>query len=369
MSADRRENPDQREKPWICSRCQAEFYRKDLWARHLKVRHSDADADDVIVRRVSPSHRPTPLLEPFEEEHDLSYSAITEGPQSLALIANSNETAIEEQDDPVGNEWDFAWQTSFMDTHEEGHEAQPVDLSWLFGVISSEANVHEGISSTMHVTESTGAVFDIAHSSASDYQHVAGDSQLPRPTCGFRICTALAMQHRKALLTCIGAEMAEIEPAVLSLASMQHGVHLFSRFISKEYPVVHSQTFLPAEEHRPFLEDQLGLSCPVELIWAIVTFGWSILDGAKYEEHRNAARIVQSSLRRQLLTVRQPDHESVEYLLTSCAQHPQLSFRPPLWLLQTLYLCLAFSRYHGTESDYECAIMFHGLLTSVGCSA
>lgn len=283
----------------------------------------------------------------------------------------ANGTQMIEMDWGVTLENDFlAW------TGDQGYdddtiiESSDVNFSWLFGdALQTQApppNPGErGRPMPVSVYDEHIAVSP-AGVSVTNGASPSGPECFPdlqNPSCGFRVCTALEPHHRKQLLGMLGTEIADIEPGVLSLSSLRYGVHVYSRFLAKEYPILHHRALAPDDKSQKALEDEFGLYSPPELMWAVISFGWSSLDKARYLPYRQAASKVQGILRRRIIAVRSGYLDINSF--ADDIQHPLLTFTSPIWLIQTLFLCLAFARYNGTSDAYGFSTLFHGTLVDV----
>jgi hypothetical protein len=136
--------------------------------------------------------------------------------------------------------------------------------------------------------------------------HYTQESSLESPTCGYPICTyLLSEQHRQRLLSVIDSEdaIASAEKDLLTLPSLRQGIHRFCRFLAKEYPILHGQVLVIPGDHRAVAEETYGQESPPELLWLVITFGWSMLDHKSHSVYRQIARKVQSMLRRIIISV------------------------------------------------------------------
>lgn len=240
-------------------------------------------------------------LQPFQPSSDSqsAFDLVSMPPVSTGVEdGNPQEIAVgESADEP---EFVFDIQDWFpLDSNGE-HFGQCADLSWLLPSSTHDQSPRPSLEISPFPRSQDGSV---EHSVISHGRPIVDGSSpqtpgsvipLRSPRCGYRVCTALTMKHRQALLLMLGAQVAEIEPTILTLGSLQQGVHLWSRFVAKEYPIVHNVTIL---------EHQHGLQCPAELLWAMITFGWCSLDAMKFKAHRQAASKVQAVLRQKIVSV------------------------------------------------------------------
>ncbi|RDW56975.1 hypothetical protein BP5796_13042 [Coleophoma crateriformis] len=365
--------PYQSVQVWTCKTCLSIFVRRDLWRRHWRITHHvELPLDDTsgqlrlsdLQRQVQPSarfsgstaglkHHRSPDQNhahglAFGVEIDAGAGSGSEG----VCTANTRGIELSEEAEEVtcdpaqGVELD--WQSWIGDARLDGQVDASVDLSWLFGKGLDDEQ-------TQHVDSNqleNRAVLDDHPASSLDHR-TADDlilqcsrqvAILSYPSCEFRICHALSVDHRRELVEMLGLTVTDIEPNVLALSSLHHGIHIFWRFLSKEFPILHHQVVCPSKEHRKILEERFELHSPPELVWAVITFGWSILEGENHEIYRQTAARIQEVLIKRIIT------------------HRSLSFASPLWLIQTLFLCLAFARYHGNREEYGFAMIFHGVL-------
>ncbi|RDW56660.1 hypothetical protein BP6252_14073 [Coleophoma cylindrospora] len=364
---ERQENTDQNVQVWTCKTCLSTFVRRDLWRRHWRItHHAEPPPDDAsgqlrqgqTPRRFSRSTASLKHHESLDQNYapclafgagiDVDAGSVLEGANAseIELTEGTEETEERTYDPAQGLELD--WQSWIVDGRVDGQTDASVDLSWLFGKDLNDEQLQHRDSNQMenrtilddHLANSPD------HPTAVDLilQCSRQVAVLSYPSCEFRICHALSVEHRRELVEMLGINVTDIEPNVLALSSLRHGVHIYWRFLSKEFPILHHQVVCPSKEHRKILEESFELHSPPELVWAIITFGWSILEGENHEIYRQTAARIQEMLIKRIIT------------------HRSLSIISPLWLIQTLFLCLAFARYNGTREEYGFAMIFHGVL-------
>lgn len=182
------------------------------------------------------------------------------------------------------------------------------DLPWLFG--STETGVSpQTYDNASHgptpPSRVSGPVDSILEGTLEKTSEGASEAcfDLSAPTCGFRVCKSLTRVHRQQLLEMLSSDLAYLEPSALTLESLLQGVHLFCRFVSKEYPIVHSYHLVPPAAFEETLSTQFGLESPPELLWAVITLGWTVLDRRKYGAYHDIGRKIQTILRRRIIAV------------------------------------------------------------------
>lgn len=124
------------------------------------------------------------------------------------------------------------------------------------------------------------------------------------PSCGFRICNALTDQRRFELLLALRAMMdIDVTEKIFSLNSMKQGIHLYCRNMSIEYSIIHTELMVPSSEESlaAAVKECGGVARP-EIMWAIITFGWSMMRSESGYEYEVAKRI-QKGLRTTIISV------------------------------------------------------------------
>jgi hypothetical protein len=187
------------------------------------------------------------------------------------------------------------------------------DISWLFDD-ASFAQFGGSDSPLYPVPQSEALVFDRSDSpqlESVDLGHNTSKNPVEgaqlraeAPSCGYRICNALTEKHRQALIAAIRSELTNLdfEDPVFSLANLRQGVHLYARYISKEFALFNHRMFAPVDEDKEEFREFYGEEPPLELIWAIITLGWTLSD-AQSAHQVKVARMIQRVLRKFVITV------------------------------------------------------------------
>lgn len=102
-------------------------------------------------------------------------------------------------------------------------------------------------------------------------------------------------KHRSALIDAIQPELTNLDfhDPIFSLAN---------RYISKELSLFSHRIFAPANEDKEEFRECYGEEPPLELIWAIITLGWT-LPNAKSAHQLKVAGLIQSGLRKLVITI------------------------------------------------------------------
>lgn len=160
------------------------------------------------------------------------------------------------------------------------------------GIVSPEVEHDQNASPPIYLQESQSKLLV---SSIGEYE---------APNCGFRVCNALTDQRRFDLLLAL-RDIIEIDltERIFSLNSMKQGIHLFTRNVSIEFSIVHIEILFPSSEESraAAIEEYGGLARP-EIMWAIITFGWSLMKSESGYEIEMAKKI-QRALRRTITGV------------------------------------------------------------------
>lgn len=309
---------DNRNQLWTCDLCSVSFVRRDLWQRHLNVRHSTESTNLTSVPVSAPQgprHSP--------DRPDLAHASTPgKGSESSPVISGpSDDWQAEQRGHPqqVPGSWGsnisecademLAWQDWLMYEPANSSADSGTDFSWIFGGTQENtgySELHDSESVIRPLPHNEYPITMAAHAAPDtpSIAEVAGPCfDLELPKCSFRVCRSLTREHRTELLEMLSSDLAYLEPSALSRASLLQGVHLFCRFVSKEVPIVHSYHLIPPAAYKDVLSNQFGLDSPPELMWAVITLGWTVLDRQKYREYHDIARKIQTILRRRIISV------------------------------------------------------------------
>ncbi|RDW74821.1 hypothetical protein BP6252_05963 [Coleophoma cylindrospora] len=137
-------------------------------------------------------------------------------------------------------------------------------------------------------------------------------SQTEAPSCGFRVCNALNNSHRAELIEVMKSELPDVDfdGPMFTLNNLKQGIHLYARNVTKEYPVFNRQIFAPCtKEEKAEISEFYGEELPIQVTWAVITLGWTLLDNQSDCEKEVAAAI-QGVLRKFVINVGIPMHRS-----------------------------------------------------------
>ena len=131
------------------------------------------------------------------------------------------------------------------------------------------------------------------------------DGEYDAPSCGRTICNALTVEKRIELLFALKSMSdIDINDGIFSLNGMKQGIHLYARNISIEYSIVHNEFLLPSKkETKTAMEEALEGPATPELLWAVITLGWSLMRSENSRELGIACEI-QRALRKAVICVR-----------------------------------------------------------------
>ncbi|KAL4724521.1 hypothetical protein ACLX1H_007962 [Fusarium chlamydosporum] len=342
----------------VAEGCGKTFTRKEHLRRHELNQSTNLTSVPVSAPQ-GPRHSP--------DRPDLAHASTPgKGSESSPVISGpSDDWQAEQRGHPqqVPGSWGsnisecademLAWQDWLMYEPANSSADSGTDFSWIFGGTQENtgySELHDSESVIRPLPHNEYPITMAAHAAPDtpSIAEVAGPCfDLELPKCSFRVCRSLTREHRTELLEMLSSDLAYLEPSALSRASLLQGVHLFCRFVSKEVPIVHSYHLIPPAAYKDVLSNQFGLDSPPELMWAVITLGWTVLDRQKYREYHDIARKIQTILRRRIIS------------------NPLLQLEPPIWLVQALLLCLTFARYHGCREANGFATVFHGVLIQV----
>lgn len=186
------------------------------------------------------------------------------------------------------------------------------DISWLFDDASF---AQYGISnSLLYPSMHPGLTFESPDSPDAETVDLGHNAilipiegiipQAEAPSCGYRICNALTEKHQKALIAAIRPELTDFDfdDPVFSLVNLRQGVHLYARYISKEFALFNHRIFAPAAEDLKDFKEFYGEVPPLELTWAIITLGWTLSDTQTAHQVKLAG-LIQAVLRKFVITV------------------------------------------------------------------
>ncbi|KAK5054587.1 hypothetical protein LTR84_001478 [Exophiala bonariae] len=257
------------------------------------------------------------------------------------------------------------------------------DMQWLFdNQLSSEVEQEWPPEQTLHISEALTIVTplrDTATITAEIYNingqlppiymqelhskiYVAKTGEFDPPSCGFRVCNALTDERRIELLMDLRNIIdVDVRDPIFSLNSMKQGIHLFCRNVNIEYAFIHHELICSSsKENLQAVIDVFGEESGPQLIWTIITLGWTLMRSDNNHEYHMSSKI-QRAIRTSIINVPLPPVRPPKYA-DFCPKHPGLTNTPPVWIVQTLFLALLFARYQGTREEYGFASMFHGVL-------
>lgn len=303
---------DNKSDTWTCDICPATFVRKDLWQRHQRVRHTDSNStstppqDGALLQDGSRSESAIATEESLDTPQPGSPR-----PGPTTYHSEVGEDSWDVQDPGYSDSAaEFSlWQEWLIEDQPRTEVEFGADLPWLFGSAETGASPQtydNGSHGPTPPSKVSGPVDSIPEGSSENAAEVTSEVSfdLLAPTCAFRVCKSLTRVHRQQLLEMLSSDLAHLEPRALTVESLLQGVHLFCRFVSKEYPIVHSYHLIPPITFRDTLSTHFGLESPPELLWAVITLGWTVLDRRKYGVYHDIGRKIQTILRQRIIAVR-----------------------------------------------------------------
>ena len=261
------------------------------------------------------------------------------------IHVSDNQYALDDED----FEWFLQSSLTIPDMLPEPPEERRYSSS-VFETVAQERDADGNLPGPRYFQDASSKVF-LGHS-----------DELPAPNCGFPICNALTQDRRIELLMDLRDIVdIDIRDPIFSLNSMKQGIHLWSRELATEYCFLHRETLFLYDdnEKEQIFIDTLGEKSGPQLVWSVISCGWALTRSIDSHEVEVAAKI-QRAIRNNVLRV----SISPSYILVvlTSGEHERLSRTPPLWLVQTLFIVLLFTRFSSSSEDYCAASMYHGVL-------
>lgn len=343
-------------RSWKCVSCSVTFVRKDLWHRHLRVSHGKDELESSIglppVELEEPTIHNAPDRFPESSPIDPSKWAI-DNPASLlnqssgdglfqsSAMQNASAQLPDEYDGgseiymPMPPNPDDPWNTTLEEpwiqelgeyfcTHQSTRFTNS-DMQWLFdNQPSSEVEQGWAAEQTIQLSEGLKAATplrDTATITAEIYNingqlppiymqelhskiYVAKTGEFDPPSCGFRVCNALTDERRIELLMDLRNIMdVDIRDPIFSLNSMKQGIHLFCRNVNIEYAFIHHELICSSsKENLQAVIDVFGEEPGSQLIWIIITLGWTLMRSDNNHEYHMSSKI-QRAIRTSIINV------------------------------------------------------------------
>lgn len=328
---------DQSSQKWTCTKCLAEFVRRDLYQRHCNVAHNDEQSGSETV---------IDIQSPVQTHEDESIMAVD---WSTGQNTGVSPIRVREHVEPYMAPYPSGFDQRFVPLTTAN------DLEWLFDA-SYFANTDYGTASSMlpdpfiangERLEEASTTSRTCYSSPD----LSRRSQISRtPRCKWRVCNAINESWRLELLLYLKDSFSDrtLVSDIFSLESLQAGVHFYSRYIAREYSFFHPRVLFPEVEEVPYINKHYGQEAPPQLAWAIITLGWMTFE----REERNpelvyASRTIQRAIRVSLMSI----------VATTSS--------PPIWVIQAFFLTLVYARYHGEPDESGTAPTLHGVLINL----
>lgn len=360
-------------KIWRCITCSVTFVRKDLWQRHLRVSHEtndlyppelDSVADEpneASIHADSNTCAQSTSIEGINWVSSNSASLVDQSPRDASFQSPTAQyVSARVSDDydelpggclPVAHDSISLWSSTFEEswiqemeewrsdfcTHQSTRFAD-TDMQWFFdnqqpldleqesypaqepqpsepskaiplrdtGAITAEIYNVNGELPPVYLQELQSKVF------------VAKTGQFDPPSCGFRVCNALTDERRIELLMDLrNLTDVDLRDPIFSLNSMKHGIHLFCRNVNIEYAFIHHELICPSsQDNRQVIIDVFGEEPGPQLMWIIITLGWTLMRSDNNHESHMASKI-QRTIRTSIINVKSPP--PLLYLLTSAS--------------------------------------------------
>lgn len=188
------------------------------------------------------------------------------------------------------------------------------------------------------------------------------------PQCEFAICHTLQPHHRDRLLWTLRShlDLDCVADDLLSLNSLQHGLHFYFKNVSPEHSIFHPSLIIHAETKQANIAECYGDELSWELVWAMIILGWLCPSYTRLADEKRVYGIsarIHEALRSHVLSVSRTRH-GVRH--TDTRQEVVLTPLPALPLVQLLFLSLIFARYHGRSGKSAgFALNAHGMLIDV----
>jgi hypothetical protein len=348
-------------KIWRCIACSVTFVRKDLWQRHLRVSHEKndlsppvdsvtVDTNGITIHADSNTYAQNTSIEGHNWGSSNSASIVDETPRDASFqspMAQYVSANISDDYDgtpgvclPVPHDslslWSSAFEESWIQEMEEWrsdfctHQSTrfaDIDMQWFFDnqqPLDLEQDRNPAQATQLSEPSTTIPLRDISAITAEIYNvngelppvylqevqskiFVAKTGQFDPPSCGFRVCNALTDERRIELLMDLrNLTDVDLRDPIFSLNSMKQGIHLFCRNVNIEYAFLHHELICPSsQENRQVIADVFGEEPGPQLIWIIITLGWTLMRSDNNHESHMASKI-QRVIRTSIINVKSP---------------------------------------------------------------
>lgn len=339
--------------------CSVTFVRQDLWHRHLRVSHEKDGQEplvdsatrglsDTIVQDISNTHPhgstinpsswafPNSASSPDQSSRDvLLQSPTTQNPPSevaggydegpgmyLSMPQNPDELwgmAFEEPWIKELEEWrsDFCTHQSTRFTNSDMQwffdSQQPLELEQEgrleqmgqhFEPFNAVTPLRDTATITAEIYNINGDLPPIYMQELHSKLYVAKTGEFEPPSCGFRVCNALTDERRIELLMDLRNIMdVDIRDPIFSLNSMKQGIHLFCRNVNIEYAFIHHELICSSSrDNLQAVVDVFGEEAGPQLIWMIITLGWTLMRSDNKHEYHMSSKI-QRAIRTSIINV------------------------------------------------------------------
>ena len=328
--------------------------RKDLWRRHLRVSHENGDlsplddpartkpSETAFDNTVSEAYVQGTSIEGSRWDSNTSVSLLDESLRDASLqsqieqdVSAKMSEEFEENPEaclPVTHDSFGLWTTSFEEswiqeleewrsdfcTHQNTRFTD-TDMQWFFdtqqpleleqdSVQRSQSLEHSNPAPLRDISTITSEIYNVNGQLPPVYLQesqskifVAKTGEFDPPSCGFQVCNGLTNERRIELLMDLrNISNFDLRDPIFSLNSMKQGIHLFCRNVNSEYAFVHHQFICPSsQEHRQAIIDVLGEEPGSQLIWIIITLGWSLMRSDNNHEYQMAStiqRVIRTSI-------------------------------------------------------------------------
>lgn len=348
-------------KIWRCITCSVTFVRKDLWQRHLRVSHeknspsplddsSLADPVETAFDVISEAYVQGASIEGSRWESNTSVSLLDESLRDASFQSPIGQDVSAKMSDefdeipetclPVPHDsfgpWTTGFEASWIQEMEEWrsdfctHQSTrftDTDIQWFFDnqqplSLEQEKDSVQGSQSfeyskptplrdvstiTAEIYNVNGQIPPVYLQESQSKIFVAKTGEFDPPSCGFRVCNGLTNERRIELLMDLrNLSKVDLRDPIFSLNSMKQGIHLFCRNVNSEYAFVHHELICPSSpEHRQAIIDVFGEEPGSQLIWIIITLGWTLMRSDNNHEYHMASTI-QRVIRTSIINVNLP---------------------------------------------------------------
>lgn len=345
-------------KIWRCITCSVTFVRKDLWQRHLRVSHGKdglyplvdsvtVEPSGTTIHADSNTYAQSTSIQGLSWDSSNSASLVDQSlreasfqsPVAQCASANASddydgtpEACLPVPHDSIGL-WSSAFEESWIQEMEEWrsdfctHQSTrfaDTDMQWFFDnqhTMDLEQERHPAQATQLSEPSKAKPLRDTAAITAEIYNvngelppvylqelqskiFVAKTGQFDPPSCGFRVCNALTDERRIELLMDLrNLTDVDLRDPIFSLNSMKQGIHLFCRNVNIEYAFIHHELICPSSQgNRQVIIDVFGEEPGPQLIWIIITLGWTLMRSDNKHESHMASKI-QRAIRTSIINV------------------------------------------------------------------